>query len=286
MAWSYNRLERIFVGDSQVIEAVLMNQDESALIPADDISDVTFTIVKPGDDPDTPSVDGVTGSVVSDGLGRYTMTDNDVEGNYRVLARFSYTEDGVSRTKSIPADYDVVDAFARPDATPADEAIDRAWERLDNCFDSPLGGPWLREMTLQRFDRDTLGRFVPDVLLEINATTPQTDYTIDLFPFDTDDGYALFSTGLFCAAIRHLMVSYTEQPDVVGSQVSYLDRQKYQQAWRAIYDVEMPRYEKLLGLFKAKSYNLVNASLLVANKTGRYRYQGLRSRWSSRRFGW
>jgi hypothetical protein len=214
------------------------------------------------------------------------MTDNDEAGNYRAVARFTYTEGGVTRTKSIPIEYDVIDAFARPDATPADEAVSRAWDKLENCFDSDQGGPWLRDMTLSRFDRDTLSRFVPDVLLEINTQTPQTDFTLEGYPFLLNDGGALFSTGLFCAAIRHLMVSYTEQPDVMGSQVSHFDRRRYQQAWKAIYDVEWPRYEKLLAMFKAKSYNLTNAAMLVSNKSGRFRYNGIRTRYSGRSWGW
>jgi hypothetical protein len=140
-------------------------------------------------------------------------------------------------------------------------------------------------MTLSRFDRDTLSRFVPDVLLEINTQTPQTDFTLEGYPFLLNDGGALFSTGLFCAAIRHLMVSYTEQPDVMGSQVSHFDRRRYQQAWKAIYDVEWPRYEKLLAMFKAKSYNLTNAAMLVSNKSGRFRYNGIRTRYSGRMWG-
>lgn len=274
MAWAYNRLDRIFIGDSQVLEATLMTADGSALIPQGSITSALFTIVKPSDNPAAPSVLNAAGTITGDGRARYTMTGNDEAGNYRAVARFAYTEGGVARTKSIPVEYDVIDAFARPDATPADEAVSVAWDRLENCFDSDFGGPWLRDMTLSRFDRDTLARFVPDVLLEINTQTPQTDFALASYPFELNDGGALFSTGLFCAAIRHLMVSYTEQPDVMGSQVSHFDRRRYQQAWKSIYDVEWPRYEKLLALFKAKSYNLVNASMLVSNKSGRWRHHG------------
>ena len=41
-------------------------------------------------------------------------------------------------------------------ATPADEAVDRTWRMLEDCFDSEQGGPWLRDMTMARFDRDKL----------------------------------------------------------------------------------------------------------------------------------
>lgn len=282
--FGFERMERIFLGDTAKLVVYLYDAEGENLVPQNKIDRVMFTVVKPGEDGDGPTINDEEGEITDDGTGVFVVPGeiNDLPGNYRAIARFTYDEDGATVAKSVPVEYDCVDAFQRVGITKADPAVDAAWRKLEDCFDSEQGGPWLRDMTLSRFDRDKLKDFIPEVMLEINAQMPQTSYDIDSYSWEIDDGNALFSLGLLCAAVRHLMRSYTEQPDTMNSQVGYFDRRRYQQAWGAILQIEEPRFLRLLTMFKARQYDLTSASILVSNKGGRIRPGAMRTRYTGR----
>ncbi len=270
--FGFDRQSRAFLGDSKELVAVLYNEENTLLIPQADISSVTFSVMKPGDDPNTPTVDADAGTVTGDGTAVYNVADtvHDVVGEYRAFARFTYDENGLTnKLKTVPMTYEVADVFRTVASTPAEPSMDLAWQKLSDCFDSEFGGPWLRDMTKANFDKVKIADFVPDVLLEINAQQPVTEYNIDSFPWTTRDGAALVGFGLYIATIKHLMRSYTEQPNVMNSSVGYLDRTRYQQAWGAIYQMELPEWKRILELWKRGEIDISRGSLLVGNKAGR-----------------
>lgn len=281
MSFGYERLGRVFLNDSKILTAYLYASDDQTLIPQTDITSVTFTVLRPDDDPGTPSIDGVAGAIVADGTGQYIVSEliNSLEGEYRAYARFVYDEgDLTGLTKTVVIFYEVVDAFERTGPSPADGAVDLCWLQIEDCFDSEFGGPWLRDMTMRVFDKTKIRQFSPMVLLQINEQMPYTDYNINSFPWSGGDGEALFAHGLLVATIRHLMRSYTEQPDVVSSPVAFFDRKRYQQAWKAIYDVEEPLFERWLYRWKLRTYDITHASILVGTKAGRMLPAPMRSR--------
>jgi hypothetical protein len=203
---------------------------------------------------------------------------NDTEGDYRAYALFTYDEGTLTGlVKSVPVFYDVVDAFERAGSSVVDPAVDLCWLKLEDCFDSEFGGPWLRDMTMRAFDKTKVRQFAPDVLMQVNQQMPLTTYTIEGFPW-AGDGTAVFGQGLLVATIRHLMRSYVEQPDVVSSPVAFLDRKRYLDAWKSVYDVENPLWERWLNRYKLASYNLTHASLLLGSKAGRMLPAPMRSR--------
>lgn len=283
MSFGYDRQPQGLLNDSIALRATIYQADDETLVPEANIHSVTFTIVKPGGDPDTPDVDAQPGTVVSDGTGQYIVDPavNDTAGDYTAIATFTYDDDVLSATnmvKSIPVGYVINDSFERTGPTPADTAVRMCWLMLEDCFDSEQGGPWLRDMTLAVFDQSKLRGLVPQVIMDINLQMPFTSYTVDSFTYTTGDGNALFAQGLLLATIRHLMRSYTEQPDVTSSPVAFMDRKRYQQAWKAIYDVEKPVWDKWLNRYKLQSYDLSHASLLLGTKAGRMLPAPMRSR--------
>lgn len=287
MSFGYDRQPRVMLNDSAVLNAALYTADDTTPIPADDILTVTFTIVAPGGDPNIPDIDHADGTVVPDetgaGYGRYIVGNatNSVEGEYVGIATFTYNDvpnnlNGL--VKSVPVNYSVFDPFVRVGHSPADAAVRQAWMKIEDCFDSEQGGPWLRDMTLNVFDQSKLRGLLPEVFLGINNQMPYSDYTPDSFPYTTHDGEALVAQGLLVAGIRHLMRSYTEQPDVTSSPVAFMDRKKYQQAWGSQYAIELKEYEKWLNRWKLRGYNLSKGSLLLGSKAGRMLPAPLRSR--------
>lgn len=281
MSFGYDRQVKAMLNNSVVLQADLYESDDQTLVPAANIQSVAFTIVKPTDDPTLPTINGAAGTIISDGVGQYVVapTVNDVADHYRGIATFTYTEGTLTGLiKSIPVDYEIVDPFERTGISPADGAVRQCWMKIEDCFDSEMGGPWLRDMTLSVFDQSKIRGLIPEVLLGINQQMPYTDYNEAVFPYGANDGEALLAQGLLVATIRHLMRAYTEQPDVTSSPVAFMDRKKYQQSWKAQYDVELTQYNKWLKQWKLRSYDLSHGSLLLGSKAGRMLPAPMRSR--------
>lgn len=283
MSFGYDREPRTLLNNSMVLDAYLYAGDDETLIPQANIHSVTFSVVKPDNitNPLVPDLNAVAGNVVADGHGQYTVASsfNTVEGQYKAIATFSYDDGTLTNlTKSMPCDYEVSDPFVRAGSSPADGAVKQCWTFLEDCFDSEWGGPWLRDMTLAVFDQTKVRALIPQVFLDINNQMPFTNYNETSFPWTGGDGEALFAEGLLVASLRHLMRAYTEQPDVVSSPVAFMDRKRYQQAWKAQYDVEMEQWKKWLNRWKLQQYDLSHSSLLLASKSGRFLPGPMRTR--------
>jgi hypothetical protein len=281
MAFGYERLGRIFLDNSMVLNAYLYSSDDQTLVPENDINSVLFTVLKPTDAPATPTISGSAGTIEADGHGQFVVpaATNDVEGEYRAFALFDYDEGAlIGLTKSVPVFYDVIDAFERTGASPIDPAVDMAWLKIEDCFDSEFGGPWLRDMTLRVFDKTKIRELSPTVMLQINSQMPFTDYTAASYPWTNEDATALYGQGLFVETVRHLIRSYTEQPEVISSPVAFMDRKRYAEAWKMVYDMENPLWERWLNRFKLRAYDLTHASILLGSKAGRNLPAPLRSR--------
>jgi hypothetical protein len=157
----------------------------------------------------------------------------------------------------------------------ANELITAAvWLRLEDCFDSIEGGPWLRDKTLLNFDEAKIAAFIPEALMEINNQMPPTALQISNFtawsvtPGDNPN-MPLLVQGTLVKTIKHLMRSYTEQPQPQGAQVVWHDRTRYTQMWQAVYQVEYKDYMDNVRLWKRTGLNLGHSALSVFNKSGR-----------------
>jgi hypothetical protein len=271
------------LNNSAVLNAYLYDSTDENLIPEANITGVTFTIVKPDGDPTAPDIDHVAGTVVAgeDGHGQYVVDPSltDIEGEYKGFASFTFTEGTLTGlVRSVTVDFTVSDPLVRVGASASDGSIRQAWMKIEDCFDSEQGGPWLRDMTLAVFDQTKVRGLVPEVLLDVNNQMPYTDFTEASFPYTTQDGEALIAQGLLVSTIRHLMRSYTEQPDVTSSPVAFMDRKRYQDRWKAQYDVEKLVWDKWLNRWKLRAYDITHGSLLLGSKAGRMLPAPMRSR--------
>ena len=281
MSFGYERAPKAALNNSVVLAAYVYSSDGTTLIPQASIHSVAYTILVPGDSPTSPTINGAAGTIVADGHGQYVVasTVTTVAGDYKGYAMFTYDDGSLTNlVKSIPVEFSIFDPFERTGSSPADPAIRQAWLKIEDCFDSEQGGPWLRDMTLAVFDQAKLRGLLPEILLDINGQMPYTNYDESSFPYTVNDGQALMAQGLLVGSIRHLMRSYTEQPDVVSSPVAFMDRKNYQQRWKAQYDVEKEVWDKWLNRWKLRSYDLSGASLLLGTKAGRMLPAPLRSR--------
>lgn len=276
-------------GDSAELRANIYD-DEFLSIVADDIDSVEFAIQKP--DGDQSSFAGI---IEDDGTGFYRYLGTDVLGKFLWVARFTLVS---GQIRSRRGQFFVVDPFQQIIPDSYQDVAEAVWMRLEDCFDSQEGGPWLKDVTMAYFDKEKIPRFVNEGLLLINMTNPITEFDADYFftPIDptsteivqnykNDPQSFILVEATLIATIKHLMRSYVEQPDLVGANVVRETRRDYLQRWGTILQIEQDQFKTLLGLWKRQFLNYGHGKLLVASKAGRLATPGARTR-NVGRGGW
>lgn len=290
----HNRQE-VGQGDTAELTAVLFKGDGTAITAAE-VASVAYTVKRP----DGTIAAAPGGTVQPDGSSFLRYTNTTAKGLYIWTVQFTLTS-GEKRTHR--EEFFVYDPMEVPPVSMVQQVADQVWMRIEDCFDSEMGGPWLRDMTLAYFDQTKVARFVPEGVTYINAWPPITVFTIDTFTgviaetdpailavdpnakqVDPDQIIIVQSTLL--AVIRHLMRSYVEQPNPVGANVVWHDRRDYLQRWGTIYQLEEKWFHDILALWKRQFLNYGKSSLLVSSKAGRLYPTGYRARNAARGFGY
>ncbi len=135
-----------------------------------------------------------------------------------------------------------------------------------DMFDSTAGGPWLQENFQTHFTYERIAQLSAQAVMKFNML----GYPVTSFGLEVDQKkipanmrqVIVWGTKLEC--IRHLALSYTEQPDFRNMQVTYTDRRDYQNRWLTMLEEEKPEYEKAIKMAKRSLLNLGRGSLLVA----------------------
>ncbi len=192
-------------------------------------------------------------------------------GPYIATCQFSLVN---GEKRSVITSFTVIDPFNPPEPTAIDQITDAVWTRISDLFDSTEGGPWLRDRTLDHFDKGKIADFIPEALFDINVQMPPTNYTLDMFTANAgtqlNTQMPLLIKGLLCLTIRHLMRSYTEIYTPTGQgQLVWADRTRYQQAWGQVYEIEYQDYIAAVRLAKRTEYGFGHSTLLTLSKAGR-----------------
>jgi hypothetical protein len=257
---------------------------DDVLVPAADITGVQFTILKPD-----ASQTATAGAITNDGEGFLLYADTDLVGLYPWTAQFTL-DSGVRTT--IRDEFRVSDPFDTSPVPRATEISEQVWMRLEDCFDSERGGPWLRDMTLAWFEPEKVELFVAEGLMFINQWPPLTN--IDLSYFTTpvinpdpalpagttqpDPDRIIIVQATLLAVIRHLMRSYVEQENPVGANIVWQSRRDYLDRWRSIFEIENQAFKEMLALWKRQFLNYGQGALLVHSKAGRLYGPSIRAR--------
>jgi hypothetical protein len=243
-------------------------------VTEDQIISVTYTIQLP----DLTSQTEV-GSVLSDGQGFYRWTTTSEIGEYLVQAQFALV---TGEVRSVMDNFTVIDPFNPPEPTDTDMIVEQVMLRLEDCFDSVEGGPWLRDRSFNHFDAVKIAAYIPEALLDINVQMPPSFFPIEMFTEGQDTpnpNMPILVKAVLVLTIRHLMRSYVEQPTIAGGQLVWQDRTKYTQMWNQLYTIEYQDYIAAVRLWKRTTLNLGNSALLTFNKAGRlFPYASQRAR--------
>jgi hypothetical protein len=269
LAWN---LENRYVnlGDSAELNAYVYD-DFDAPVPQDQLASVSYTIQDPAGAQVTQA-----GSIIDDGVGFTRYTSTATVGAYKAIATFIYAS---GQVKSVRTNFEVIDPFNPPAPTNDQVIAELTWRKIEDCFDAEDEGPWLRDMTLNFFNKDKMPEFVAEALFDINQQNPPTSLNEGYFITggQPNVNMPLLIQGTFLAVILHLVTSYVEQPQAVGGQVIYEDRRDYMTRWLQIYEVEMQRYMRWVALFKRQFLGLGHSKGLISNKAGRLTGAPMRS---------
>lgn len=273
------------LNDTADLTATLYDSTDKPRL-ADDLVAVTFAVQKPDQ-----SQASVSGFIADDGTGVGVFNGTDQVGHYVVVASFTDTD---SKTKSVRADIDVIDPFlVSPNLSASYLVAAQIWNKIEDCFDADEEGPWLRDMTLNTFNREKMESFIDMALFDINSLNPPT--TLGLGDFVHTDGTTmvvsstpdlpLIVQGGFIVCLRHLMTSYVEQPQPTGAQIAWQDRRDYLTRWQAVYTIEFSVYDRMAKLYKRRFLGLGTTKGLVSSKAGRLLPAPMRS-WGIGRGYW
>lgn len=238
--------------------------------PADDLVAVSFAVQKPDQTQST-----LTGFIADDGTGTGVYNDTDQVGHYVIVATFTDID---SKLKSVRSDLDVIDPFLTSPSFSASYLVaTQIWNKIEDCFDADEEGPWLRDMTMNTFNREKMESFIDMALFDINNLNPPTTLTLVDFVHTDSITMEVSSTadlplivqGGFIVCLRHLMTSYVEQPQPTGAQIAWQDRRDYLTRWQAVYTIEFSVYDRMAKLYKRRYLGLGVTKGLVSSKAGR-----------------
>jgi hypothetical protein len=246
--------DRVYKGDTAIIEANLFDEDGVSNLAT---TMVEWQVKKPDG---TLANGGPTPIEASDAS--IAFIDTALPGMYS--AQITFTLAGGNKRSTVLT-FEVVDPLetSSESTTPIEATVDRAWMKLEDLFDSELGGPHLRDRTLANFDRGKMARFLPDALYNINNFyQPSTGFDETNFPYDQHG--PLLSQAVLVESLYQLQRSYVEQPTPMGAgQPTYFDRRDYMNRWNTVKKEEEARLNMWLDLFKRGQMSFGNSSLLV-----------------------
>ncbi|QIG58323.1 hypothetical protein SEA_SKOG_171 [Gordonia phage Skog] len=140
-----------------------------------------------------------------------------------------------------------------------------SWHFAD-LFDSTAGGPWLQENFQTHFNYERIAFLLGQAVMKFNVLAfPVTNYGVTRDDKAIPENFqALMVWAGKLEVLRHLMVSYTEQPEFRNMNTTYTDRRDYAQRWKAILDEEKPDYERAVKLSKRSLLSMGKGAYLVA----------------------
>ena len=195
-------------------------------------------------------------------LSEYTS----IPGNYTTVWKFLFG--GIAQEvhtyivvgNSSPA-YDALDPGFK-------DMVDGVWIRFADLFDSPDGGPNLMTYFQTNWNRNRMAQLLKIAVGLLNTRAqPHQTYSLDgvggsVFPFA--QWGPLLEEALYVECLKHLCRSYVEQPNLVGPQVSRLDRRDYLDRWRMILADENAMLQSQLEVFKISHMGFGRPHVLVS----------------------
>jgi hypothetical protein len=147
----------------------------------------------------------------------------------------------------------------------------QVWVRFADLFDSAGGGPNLQSYFQSHWSRGRMAQLMGVALGKLNGMAqPWSSYTLDgmngpEFPLQFWGG--LLASMTYMEAIKHLIRSYTEQPQFSGPGIARQDRRDYAQRWRQVLEDEQAEARAQMDVFKIRHIMTGSPRVLVSGGT-------------------
>lgn len=150
--------------------------------------------------------------------------------------------------------------------------IESVYIRFADLFDSPDGGPHLQVYFQTKFGRGRMAQLLGIALGRMNTIAqPHMTYTLDGNTFPIAQWGPLLEAMLYIETLKHLIRTYTEQPDAVGLVTARLDRRDYMDRWKTVLEMEQKDLTLQMEGFKIAHMGLGRPRVLVSGGVyGRY----------------
>lgn len=195
-----------------------------------------------------------------------TSEESSVIGGFILL--WNYAISGVSETYTT---YIQIGEFSPDYAALSDGMkgiVEQGWNRFEDLFDSPLGGPNLQVYAQSHFNRGRIAQLLRIAMGRLNTSAqPFQTYTLDgnggaTFPLTTWG--PLLEQALYVEILKHLRRSYVEQPLLMGGEVTRHDRRDYMDRWSQVLQDEQEQLTQQLDVFKIRSMGLGKPAVLTS----------------------
>jgi hypothetical protein len=135
-----------------------------------------------------------------------------------------------------------------------------------DLFDSTAGGPWLQENFQTHFNYERIAQLSAQAVMKLNTLgQPLTNWGVTVNDKAVPANFQALSVwATKLEVIRHLILSYTEQPNYPNVATTYTDRRDYAERWKSVLEEEKPDFDKAVLLAKRSLLSLGRGSLLVA----------------------
>lgn len=247
---------------------ILQNQ-----VPIDADNGVTLTMVNEGSGGEVFSR-LATHNDVGDYSSSFSSAETSVPGSYTLVWTYAlagqpqYYESGIEVGPAAPSYDGLV-----PDMK---DLVEQTVLRLADLIDSPGGGPNLTTYVQSKFGRGRIAELMRIALGRMNTISqPFSTFTLDGqggAQFPVAQWGPLLGSLTWIETLKHLIRSYTEQPQFIGSgNVSRLDRRDYVQRWRDVLMDEEKAAKSQLDTFKIAQMGLGRPAVLISGGVyGRY----------------
>lgn len=138
--------------------------------------------------------------------------------------------------------------------TPMKQMVEDVFVKLADLVDSPWGGPNLQMWYSTHFNRGRIAQLLKQAVQHLNNMgQPYNVWSVDgrngpMFPVVQWGG--LLNSALTIEVIKHLMRSYTEDPEIQGAVQARMSRRDYLARWQSNLVVEQADFKTQLDTWK------------------------------------
>lgn len=144
--------------------------------------------------------------------------------------------------------------------------VENVWIRFADLFDSPEGGANLVTYYQTNWSRSRVSQLMVQAVSRLNIIgQPKQAYTAfapSEFPVAKWGGLLEMATYIEC--LKHLIRSYTEQPNPENLPVSRMDRRDYSARWGSVLQMEQDDFIRATDTWRIANMNLGKARVLVS----------------------